>query len=147
MNNPQQQPSGPAFVPVQWPYPAPSVNYAPPMNEVPARVRAALDYLSLLTVKGMTRAAVNDITIELIDGQDLTPSEERARGAACDMLTSYFRGDLQTNLQEQVGYRVMLQHAGGQVLVERPCPVCKIPGVDSCPYCGGTGRVQMTETR
>jgi len=68
---------------------------------VPARVVAAMEFLDRLTHKTRTGAAINEDTIEKIDGQRLTTAESNAQATACNMLNDYFRGKMRPNYWER----------------------------------------------
>ncbi len=75
---------------------APAHSAAPP-----ARVRFALELLQHLTHKTTSRAAANDISIEILPGQVLTREESLAQTNACRLLSDYFTGNLGPSEWEQ----------------------------------------------
>ena len=108
-------------------------------EEPPARVQVALAYLRDVTFKQMTRAAINDISIELIDGPKLKSSEEAAQLAACDMLEMYFQGRMQMDMREKTQQKEMQRLNAGATLLS--CIACQGSGVRNCSMCRGTGRI------
>lgn len=130
MNGPQQ----PAFFPMAFPMPsAPALR-----DEPPARIRMAVDFLALLIHKQMSRAAVNDISIEWAEGQKLIGSEIEAQIAACDLLTKYFEGKLRPDVFEKRETEDL-----GAII---RCPGCFAQGnADGtvCDVCCGRGRVYI----
>jgi hypothetical protein len=123
---------------------------APPsdLSEPTARVKVAITYLRDCVVKRMERAAVNDISIEIIPGQPLTDAEKLAQAAAANLLTGYFNGSLPENTWE----REQLANSrhgrrpprindlrGGKVV---NCFSC-YPGPvqPNCTFCAGAGTV------
>lgn len=108
----------------------------------PARILVALDFLAGLSVKTMTRAAVNNVGIEQIDGQKLSATEVDAQNAACEMLENYFLGKLQPDFWEK-------KQAENGVLSDKPglvmqCPACigRPMGIKpDCKICAGEGQI------
>ena len=109
-------------------------------NQVPARVRVALEFLNELSAKTARRPVANDMSIEIIDGMELNATEEIAQTAALRMLTSYFSGQLQPSTWEQYH----LQQDKGHMLL-LPCPGCngEAEKVGGCTQCGGRGKVAL----
>lgn len=108
----------------------------PPQREdsiPPARVRVAVEFLNNLSFKTMPRVAMNDVNIETIDGQKLSLREQEAQSAACNLLISYFKGELPQDVfekQEVLGKGTIIN-----------CLACNPsrPPSPSCRICQGTG--------
>lgn len=122
------------------------VTHGPP----PARVRVALEFLTDLTVKGMTRAAANDISIELIPGQKLSMDEVEAQKAACACLKEYFAGRTRPDRYEQIAQkkietRTLANGKPGMILQCIGCAAMpnKMP---YCKVCHGTGEIMVFPT-
>ena len=113
-----------------------------PTDEPPARVLVAIQFLSALTFKQMTRAVVNDISIEIIPPPKFTGSEEAAQHAACDLLESYFQGRMELNDWEKslLKDRDVGGREEGTLL---RCLACagQQPNCYGCRICKGTGSV------
>lgn len=126
-----------------------------PFNDPPARVKVALAYLQSLTDKTAERgwAGFSSLGIEITEGQKLTPREHYAQHTACDMLASYFKGDLQPTEWEKLQMRaievfIKLEEDGGSVndLGEGKlltCPGCGQVGKirPNCIICKGSGQL------
>lgn len=129
-------PNGPAAFPGQ------GQNPCGPNIMVPIRVGAAMELLAGLHQKTMTRAAANDVSIELIEGQKLTSHENLAQQEACIALSNYFRGELRPDVWE----KAQLQEVQGEI--QRPgtlirCFLCnprKEPNPE-CILCQGSGQI------
>lgn len=106
-------------------------------EEPPARVQVALAFLRDVTFKQFTRAAVNDISIELISPPKLNSSEELAQHAACDMLEAYFKGSLPMDQREREQQKRENQQEGSLLT----CIACQGTSRYSCTLCKGSGRV------
>lgn len=140
---PQQQsfPMMPMFIQAPWHQPQPQ-----PMSqeEPPARVQVAMEFFTRCTGKTMTRAAAapQALAVEIIPGQKLTPPEDQALGAACDLLYDYFRGKLLPSESESVDLqrrRFEAQQMAGNIL---KCPVCETTRPSKrCIVCRGTGGI------
>lgn len=110
----------------------------------PARVTVAMEFFSRCTAKTMTRAAAapQALAVEIISGQQLTPPEEHALGAACDLLHDYFQGKLKSSESERIDLqrrRYDAHEIAGNIL---QCPVCTAHGTKkNCIVCKGTGGV------
>lgn len=121
-------------------------------NETPARVNVAMSFLMNLTFKTMTRAAVNDISIQLIPGEKLTKEESIAQANACHMLSDYFTGNMNPDIWEEqflknampkkpINPKELDPRAAGVIV---PCPAClnqsgRIQA--DCNLCGGSGHL------
>ena len=119
-------------------------------EDVPPRVRFALEFLRELNLKGATRAAANDFMIEQIPGQKLTSDEVNARAAACSMLQDYFNGKMRLNIWEKdlrlEETRYPYPAGPGQFLA---CFNCLSQGgrvKEDCDICGGCGRILVFPT-
>ncbi len=116
-------------------------------NEVPARILAAMRFLEASALKTADRVAVNDSQIRDVPGQPLTPAEECAHAAACDLLESYFRGKAEPNVWEGLALDAVVcslpsPAPEGRVL---PCPNClSVKSASACPYCKGSGKVVLS---
>ena len=111
-------------------------------GQPPARVRIALEFLTNLSSKTMLRAAANDLSIEVIPGQDLTSNEKDAQLAACDMLADYFGGRLKQDIWEKAEFDMTLRRIGSSEMpgVIIRCVLCAPgPGRVDCGLCRGTG--------
>lgn len=117
-----------------------------PGDEVPARVRLAMEYLAHCTVKTMTRGMANDVGFDTVPGQELTDEEASAHGTACLLIQSYFRGRLKPSHVEHL----VLDAMEDQRECPRPdsagmlmkCFACApSPPQPGCPFCHGQGEV------
>jgi hypothetical protein len=119
-------------------------NYTPDLI-VPARVRMAMEFLGMLTHKTMSRAAVSDIGIEVLPGQQLCDEEVATQATACNLLSRYFAGKLTPDCWEKLRYDAMkqrAQHGGREGIIIR-CISCghgPMPN-PSCELCKGSGKV------
>lgn len=115
----------------------------------PARVRAALEFLTDLTFKTMPRVAVNDISIEEIEGQRLSQHEARAQQNACNMLCDYFTGSLAPDFWEREKIRLENANVNGMSgpgTVIR-CLACSPgPPRPDCHLCKGGGTILVFPT-
>lgn len=114
---------------------------------VPARVNKAMEFLSLLTQKTSTRAAVNDISIEQIHGQKLSSEELNAQATACNLLSSYFAGKLTPDIWEGIKVDAARKHVENGGIAGRlvHCIACAPnPPSPECPFCRGSGRIMIT---
>lgn len=122
------------------------VTHGPP----PARVRVALEFLMDLTVKGMTRAAANDLAIELIPGQQLSHDEKEAQKAACACLKEYFAGKTKPDAYEKIAERKFEKKtlADGKPGLVLTCIGCggQIPKMYNCTICKGAGEIMVFPT-
>ncbi len=93
------------------------------MEEPPARVKVAMDYLRDLTMKTMPQVAVNGMEIREIDLTRLTSGETSVQSTACDLLKQYFTGSLQPDHWErqQGEFGGELNRRAGMLL---RCPSC-----------------------
>lgn len=131
-----------------FPMPLPMVQQQADLQEPTARVKVAITYLRDCMVKRMDRAAVNDISIEIIPGQELVEMEKRAQAAAAELLVSYFKGALIPDRWEQEGL-ANTRHARKPPKVNDMangtiinCFACAGGPVRSnCKFCRGTGTV------
>lgn len=114
-------------------------------NEAPARVRVAVDFLLNLSYKTMPRAAANDISIEVIPGQDLTASELRTQDAACEMLYDYFGGKMKgSDWERKFLDRSRPQELDGPAGSLVDCSRCNgRTGNTECGICHGHGCVKV----
>ncbi len=118
----------------------------PPIPEivVPGRVDQAMAFLELMTIKTSKRAVANDISIEVIPGQTLTPAEDDTMIAACELIKRYFNGKLPVDIWEEVKLKALhkQQNMIGKTGRLLNCIACD-PGPPNpkCPLCSGTGRV------
>jgi len=112
---------------------------------VPARVRMALEFLSMMTHKTMSRAAVSDIGIEVLPWQDLCDEEVATQATACNLLSRYFAGKLTPDVWEKLRYDAMkqrVQQGGKEGMVIR-CIGCghgPMPN-PTCELCKGSGKI------
>lgn len=144
--------SGPNQQMPQYPMPVLMAPPSPMDNEPPARVKAALEFLSHAAHKASTRCAVNDIQISWHKGQALTVAESNVMADACSMLQDYFLGRLKPDIWEKERQEAMrresnhchhhhdeeFEHEGppGRMM---PCPSC--PPEGPCPFCYGTKKL------
>ena len=127
----------PAFVPFPM---IPFGNQITSHQEAPARVRMAAEFIRDMTFKGMSRIAVNDLSIEEIEGKELTIREEEARTAACNLLTSYFKGELNRDTWEKdEGQGRPMGGVPGELITCFACPANRPR--QECRFCKGTGVV------
>lgn len=125
-----------------------------PVNEVPARVSAAMEFLMQLTYKTKGSIAVTSVGSEEYAGQKLTVSEQDAQKAACNLLTSYFNGTMGSDQFEALYNKVVTSMTqieeqspdhGDETTGVVPCPHCSQNGHrDKCPMCRGFGRLKIT---
>lgn len=119
---------------------------SPSQEETPPRVQAAMELLRDLTIKTMSRAAISDVAIEILEGQTLTSSESQVRNDACTLLSNYFRGELQPDFWEKLqlpgeGDRNHWGNIPGQLV---RCPACYPEAARTgCPMCNGAGQVMV----
>lgn len=112
-------------------------------QEVPARVRAAMTFLSELGTRSLPRAAVNDMSIELLNPPELSISELDARSKAANLLADYFDGSLEPSIWEDEK-ETSKSPTGLPGLYSR-CPFCAQTSKASpgCPCCKGSGEVMI----
>lgn len=114
-------------------------------NEVPARVRVAVEYLKQLTFKTMPQIAANEVGFETIDGQQLTQSETDAQASAAVLLRDYFAGSYTPDDREEKDAEVArrVDQVLGQRGLSVPCFQCHCDRMvmRNCPVCRGTGKV------
>ena len=154
---PPQQPQGqPPFammpMPFWPPWQQPQDHHGQTLgNEVPARVRVAMEFLRQLSAKETPQVAVTGFvqgpgSIEVLDGLKLTKDEIVAQNHALAMLSDFFRAQMQNNNWEELytdsAERDLEQREGVTIV----CPVCegrsRIPGSQSnCLLCRNGGRV------
>lgn len=142
--------------------------YVPPLQQLvrstqpgeipPGRVQVALEYLMLTSSKTMTRAAVSDNAIQLIDGQVLTTAEANTQATACNVLNEYLLGKLKPTYweripKERISYDVPDQHECPSDEGRPPFPsmfircfACAGSSNDQCQFCLGTGHLIITPT-
>lgn len=172
MSSSNQPPNGPpsAFVPFMFGPPAAAQpayygNNSRPFvhpNEAPARVEKAMDFIYLISQKTQPRAAVNDISIEVIDGQKLSTAENVALAAACHCLSAYFAGKLRMTPMEALHMDLSADElrdddgpagavagpGGGEVSLCVHCVMCNPAQPDpACLWCKGCGKVMVTPLR
>ena len=104
--------------------------------EYPSRIKAAMDLLILLTKKSKDQVYTNGMGFETLPGQKLSQSEQIAQGAACQMLTNYFR------VKKKRRRKPQSPGDNGQGLVLK-CSNCHQHGsiIPDCRLCHGTGTV------
>ncbi len=139
-NGPSPLPFPFVLMPPQGPMPFPE-RYP---DNPPARVRVALEVLAMFTHKQMTRAAVSDIAIETLPGQELTKAQRIAEASACHLLAEWFAGKLEASHTENVLVQAMKQNLDKEGESHRGhvlrCVACN--GTDSsCHFCRGSGKV------
>ncbi len=144
--------SGPSsFIPMivqSYPSNPPQRGFVPE-NEPPARVMVAIKYLWDLSLKTMTRVAVNDISIEEIAGQTLIPEEKSTQIAACELLMGYFDGSLRPDQWE-----AERSHAATKAVDSTKLNGCLIrcvacgggPSQGNCMMCRGMGSLMCYPT-
>lgn len=113
-----------------------------PHEEEPARVRVAVELLNALTFKTMDRAAVNDVSVEVLEGQKLTHYEALLQSSACDFLRDYISGkyklDSREKIAESLKYASVMDGPGTFIR----CFACSPgPASPKCPFCHGVGTV------
>lgn len=118
-------------------------SFQSPAEQPPARVRVAVEFLQNLNFKTMDRIAVTDIEACCFDGDELSPTEECARDAACDLLTDYFMGKLKPSLWEQKAISDKDPRSGGMVI---RCMACGTVVQQDCIFCKGTGSLLVFST-
>lgn len=125
--------------------PLPSGNWLQPTQqtkepvEPPARIRIALSLLREFTAKQSPVVAVNDMTVDWRDGQQLTCQERNVQNAACEVLEDYMRGRLKKSSFEREGPGLPTNKKGFVL----NCPSCHPKGWNNpdCPICRGAGEV------
>lgn len=136
------------FVPISMPFPmmpwsGPASHCSDHHNEVPARVKVAMSFLNDLSTKTMSRAAVNDMSIEIIPGQNLSEKEQGAMNAACHLLVDYFEGNLDYDVRERAEIEERQRTTDDMtngVLIS--CVSCRSgPVRKDCILCRGTGQL------
>lgn len=134
-----QQPAEMPFFPLSLVIPRPPAAQHSGRDDPPARVQVALAYLAQLTQKTMARAAANELSIEVIDGQKLTTAEEGAQEDACHLLAAYFRGSLKPTPEEKTELDMRKHRMRTGTMMQ--CPACsKLSRPDgNCYLCRGTG--------
>ncbi len=119
----------------------------------PGRVQVALEYLAMLTFKTRKSAVVNDISIQVIDGANLTTAEANAQASACNALNDYFNGKLKPTYWERVPkehHSECYSEGGYDERPEHPsmyirCFACAPgPTAPDCRFCRGTGKLIVT---
>jgi hypothetical protein len=118
-----------------------------PENEVPARIRVAMDFLVNLTVKTMARGMVNDIAFETLPGQTLKKEELLAQANACHLLSDYFTGKLSMDpweKQRSDAFTKLQEAANRPPGFATYCPDCNGVKGRNCKLCRGTGSVQVS---
>lgn len=157
--NPQNQNQGgpPVGIPIlvqnnqpQWREQAPILE-----NDQPARVRLALEYVGMMVFKQMERAAVNDISIEVLQGQKPTTAESNALASAANCLSEYFSGKISTDRWERSRLESFKEKRENETTKSRMpeaathirCPNCfeqmsrGARPQANCPICKGSGTV------
>lgn len=129
------------------PYAHQAQNRTLPINEVPARVNAAMEFLMQLTHKTAEKIAVHPMGSANYDGQLLTAAEMEAQASACKLLTQYFNGTMGSD-QFETAYRNALSQIAQEEAEERPgrtpclCVIARGQALAACPMCRGTGEIQ-----
>jgi hypothetical protein len=154
-----QQPGQVMPVIMPWPQQQQPQQSQLPFSDPPCRVKVALEFLSLLTLKTMTRMGAGPSTLYVaeVDGQKLTATEESAQSSACSMLESYFDGKLRPDVWEQLQLDLVKQEARecnmpssptGQPGMLMDCMMCLHRGKKSkeCPMCKGAYQVLIFPT-
>lgn len=118
---------------------------------VPARVVKAMEFLNTVTAKTAARAAANEMSIETIPGQKLSPEEENAQSAALNCLTHYFDGRLKMDEWEQLRHDAIKKQAETGVKKGTLCNCLMCGGLrrpkKDCPLCEGSGTVLVLAAR
>jgi hypothetical protein len=108
-------------------------------EEVPARVRIAMEFLGFTYAKTVSRIGVNAMAMEEFKGLPLECEEERTREAACNLLTNYLSGKLKSTESEKQSLKRNKTMGG----THGTCPACT--GADmlrrTCKLCRGAGEV------
>ena len=132
----------PAFIPV------PMFSMAPQSSEPvgdspPARVRVAVDLLTMMIAKQMDRVAINDVGFHEIPGRQLSKDESLVQIAAFRLLSKYFDGELKPSEQEDK----KPQQLKGVIL---NCIFCSAnstgKGDPNCNMCHGQGSLLVCPT-
>lgn len=125
----------------QQPHPSP-----PPENFVPARIRVALEFMSMLHHKQMKRGMIGEGTgnhLE-IDGLEPTPEEAATSDSAAQLLAKYFDGKLGSDIWEDLRHQMIKQrierdtYQTGNLVA---CPICRGETGAACQLCHGGGMV------
>jgi hypothetical protein len=127
-----------SMMPFMMPFPMPS-----PLgegNQAPARMRLAVEVLRDLTVKTMDRVAVNDMSMQSIEGQKLTEEERILQISACKLLSDYFSGKTVLNKWEEVAVRSKDTRTAGLLM---RCFSCNGKAGHACSFCNGTGAIKV----
>lgn len=120
-------------------------NQPPEEKEPPMRVRIAMDYLRLLTHKTSDGAVPHGVGAEVIPGQKLVPAETAAQTAACELLKTYFHGELELDAWEERDQELKDTLGPGKLM---SCLLCQSKnGPDpSCTLCRGAGTILVYPT-
>ncbi len=124
---------------------------AQPINQSrlypPVRVRTAMEYLHYTVMKQLKRAAVNDISIEVIHGQQLSRAEMNARESAANLINDYFNGRVEADQWEQGELESTKEKSkrlmGGSTGAIMTCIACGHNPRPNCAFCKGSGEVIM----
>lgn len=112
-------------------------------QEIPPRVRAAMSFLFDMGSRSMPRAAVNDMSIEVLNPPDLSIPEIDARNSAAHLLSDYFEGTLQPSIWENE--KEAAKSPTGLPGLYTRCPFCTRANkpLPDCPCCKGSGEVMI----
>lgn len=114
--------------------------------EPPVRVQVAVAVLRELTGKTRSTCAINDLSIEIIDGQKLTHAEANLQASAANFLTDYLKGKDGCDKWEKEKVRVtyeMNESCHGTILNCFSCASLPQP-LSTCKFCKGTGTVLVS---
>ncbi len=146
MNNPN-------FIPMPFPFNllSPQVSQSPPIspNDVPARVKAGMEFIAMMAQKQMPRAVASDHQIEVIDGLKLDVPEFATLEAACSMLSHYFMGKLKMDEWESSrdkNMKAIIGNESPQRGYVTDCYLCLKLGRarQDCLICKGSGQIMIT---
>lgn len=130
-------------------------NSAPEREDVPARVKIAMDYLNMLSFKTMVKPNTNSVSIGEIPGTELSEDELDTRRDALILLSEYFNGIMKSTKWDGMDMPNMtptLPHPSldkfnppvpESKIID--CPMCITRGrTNQCPMCKGTARILIT---
>ena len=132
-------------------------NSAPEREDVPARIKIAMDYLNMLSFKTMVKPNTNSVSIGEISGTELSEDEVDTRRDALILLSEYFNGIMKPTKWDNVeesqfpSYPTSCVGKHGPSIPPVPeskvvdCPMCITKGRSTlCPMCKGTTRILIT---
>ncbi len=137
----QNNGQGPFLVPVAFPQPQ-----GPPQLDdgLPVRIRAAMEFISLISAKQAARAAVWDSGCEWADKLELSKAEANARESAANLLAEYFSGKMDMDQWESEKYlkaKLNKPYPSTEPFLMKCVSCSPGRGREDCPLCRGSGQV------